>query len=254
MRAAILISDGHIWPHHCHFLAKLRSCTEVVGAMSFPSHRAAKRRRLLKKFALRNPFQIFAVLINRLRWRKVALLREKSFEQDRDELGNLKIVNVDSMEEAAEQADKWNVNFMFQFTAGIISEPLLSAAPYGVLSFHHGIMPLLRGLNSPFWAIYLGRPECLGITLQRLAEKLDAGTILAQTQVTPRKDYAFADIVLQLDKAGAAMIEHTIKQLANRTEWLPHPTGGRIYRSRPKLIHQLLFSHKLNKFRRKFGS
>jgi len=235
-------------------LAKLRGCAEIVGAISFSSFRADKQRRLLKKLVLRDPLQILAIVIGWPQWRKVTLLREKVFEQDRDELENLKIVDVNGMGEAAKQAAKWNVDFMFQFTAGIIREPLLSVAPYGVLSFHHGVMPLLRGLASPFWAIYLGCPECLGITLQRLNEKLDVGTILAQRRVDVRKDDTFADIVLRLDRAGAAMIEPTIKQLPNRKEWLSPPEGKCIYRSRPKLIHQLLFSHRLKEFCRKFGS
>lgn len=253
MRLAILLSGRHLEPHHCHFLAKLRNSTDIIGGISFPK-RAGRRLRLIKKLALREPSQIIALAIGRLQYNKIRKNRLKAFEKDQSELGDLNVVDVRSMEDAAEQAEAWGAEVLFNLSGGFIREPLLSATPYGVLGFHHGIMPLLRGLASAFWAISMDRPECLGITLQRLCKKLDEGTILAQKNVAVKRQDSLADITLRLDKAGSSMIEPTMKQLQTRKKGLEPPPGERIYRSNPKLIHQLLFPWKLRKFCYKHGS
>ncbi|MDA3936603.1 MAG: formyltransferase family protein [Actinomycetota bacterium] len=57
----------------------------------------------------------------------------------------------------------------------IVKEPMLSAAPKGVLSYHHGDMRLYRGMPPALWEMYNGESE-MGMTVQVLAPGLDAGT------------------------------------------------------------------------------
>lgn len=57
---------------------------------------------------------------------------------------------------------------------GIIREPLLSLAPKGILSYHHGDMRYFRGMPPGFWELYHGVRE-MGMTVQRLAPGLDCG-------------------------------------------------------------------------------
>lgn len=57
---------------------------------------------------------------------------------------------------------------------GIIREPLLSIAPHGILSYHHGDMRKYRGQPPAFWELYNGEKE-MGVTVQILTEGLDCG-------------------------------------------------------------------------------
>jgi len=252
VKFAILLGNRSLWPHHYHFLAKLRKCASVVGALSL--ERAKGMTRVLRKYGLWKTLEIPAVVLRGLRYKRLRLAREKAFAEDSRALDGMEIVDVPDMETAAKVALDWNAQALFQFTAGIIRQPLLGATPQGVLSFHHGIMPLLRGLDSPFWAVYLDRPDCLGITLQRLDEKLDAGIILAQRQVSIKKNDSFEDIVVRLDRAGGETIAPMVAQLETRREWVAPPPGQWFYLSSPKLIHELTFRQRLRRFCRKYGA
>ena len=64
----------------------------------------------------------------------------------------------------------------------IIHEPILHAAPKGVLSFHHGDIRRYRGIPFGFWELYYGEAE-MGVTVQVLKEKIDAGRIVREMRV-----------------------------------------------------------------------
>lgn len=71
---------------------------------------------------------------------------------------------------------------------GIIKEPLLSLAPKGILSYHHGDMRKYRGQPVGFWELYHNETE-MGITVQRLSAGIDKGTpIVEKTIHIERKD------------------------------------------------------------------
>jgi folate-dependent phosphoribosylglycinamide formyltransferase PurN len=65
---------------------------------------------------------------------------------------------------------------------GIVREPLLSLAPHGVLSYHHGDMRRYRGQPPALWEIYNGESE-MGVTVQRLNAALDAGEPIVERRI-----------------------------------------------------------------------
>lgn len=69
------------------------------------------------------------------------------------------------------------LDFLMRFGIGIIRGDILHAARYGVWSFHHADEQKYRGGPPCFWEIYNDEPS-IGAILQRLNERLDAGTIL----------------------------------------------------------------------------
>jgi methionyl-tRNA formyltransferase len=71
---------------------------------------------------------------------------------------------------------------IFRTGYGIIREPLLSLPPKGVLSYHHGDIRRYRGMPVAFWELFHGEPE-LGVTVQLLREKLDAGLIVREASI-----------------------------------------------------------------------
>ena len=65
---------------------------------------------------------------------------------------------------------------------GIVKEPLLSAVPGGILSYHHGDMRKYRGQPPGLWELYNGETE-MGVTVQRIAAGLDKGTPIVEITV-----------------------------------------------------------------------
>jgi hypothetical protein len=70
-----------------------------------------------------------------------------------------------------------NLDFLLRFGFNIIRGDVLSAARYGVWSFHHGDEQRYRGAPPCFWEIFHEDPET-GAILQRLTETLDGGIVL----------------------------------------------------------------------------
>ena len=62
---------------------------------------------------------------------------------------------------------------------GIVKEPLLSLAPHGVLSFHHGDMRRYRGMPPAFWELFNEEAE-MGVTVQRLSPGVDDGAPIVE--------------------------------------------------------------------------
>ena len=68
---------------------------------------------------------------------------------------------------------------------GIYRGEILSVAPYGLISIHHGDNRKYRGGPPGFWEIMNDDPVC-GFIVQRLTDVLDHGEILARkTIATP---------------------------------------------------------------------
>jgi hypothetical protein len=68
-------------------------------------------------------------------------------------------------------------DFVLRFSSGILSGEILTCAPFGVWSYHHGDPAKFRGQPPGFWEIAQKSPVA-GAVLQVLNENLDAGHIL----------------------------------------------------------------------------
>lgn len=72
---------------------------------------------------------------------------------------------------------KHDLDFILRFSYGIIRGAILSAARYGVWSYHHDDEERYRGGPPAFWEIHNGDP-ITGALLQRLNDRLDGGVVL----------------------------------------------------------------------------
>ncbi len=72
---------------------------------------------------------------------------------------------------------EYRLDVLLRFGFGIIRGGILSAARYGVWSFHHDDEMRYRGGPAGFWEIYTGDPVS-GAILQRLTPRLDGGIVL----------------------------------------------------------------------------
>jgi len=71
---------------------------------------------------------------------------------------------------------------IFRTGFGIIQEPVLSLAPRGVISYHHGDMRRYRGIPPGFWELHDGE-RAMGVTLQVIDTGLDSGKIVLERSV-----------------------------------------------------------------------
>lgn len=69
---------------------------------------------------------------------------------------------------------------LFRLGFGILKGRILSAAPHGIWSYHHGDNLVNRGGPAGYWEFLQGLPES-GAILQILSEDLDNGTVLSRT-------------------------------------------------------------------------
>lgn len=68
---------------------------------------------------------------------------------------------------------------IFRMRWGIIKEPLLSLAPKGIVSYHHGDIRKYRGIPPCFWPMYNAETE-MKVTVQILSEGVDCGSIVKE--------------------------------------------------------------------------
>lgn len=73
-----------------------------------------------------------------------------------------------------------NLDVLLRFGFNILHGDILSAARYGVWSFHHGDNDRYRGGPPHFWELVEEHPLS-GVMLQVLTEKLDAGRVLCKS-------------------------------------------------------------------------
>src|SRR5437763_1884104 len=112
-----------------------------------------------------------------------------------------------------------DLDFILRFAFNIIRGDILSAARYGVWSFHHGDLDRYRGMPCAFWEIAKGDPVT-GITLQRLTDALDSGIVLKQCHIQtvpksyPRSREAVRVVAIECPEVGAPRIRRGILELA----------------------------------------
>ena len=76
---------------------------------------------------------------------------------------------------------KYNVNFGIIAGARILIDKVINLLIYGVLNFHPGLLPKIRGLDSILWSIHKDVP--LGVTAHLINEKIDAGFLVCQKKI-----------------------------------------------------------------------
>ena len=91
----------------------------------------------------------------------------------------------------------------------VFKAPLLATPRMGAINIHSGRLPQYRGMMPTFWQMRAGE-RCATVTIHDMAEKLDAGGIIA-TLDFPLKDRDSLDRVITGTKeAGARLMIETL--------------------------------------------
>jgi methionyl-tRNA formyltransferase len=96
----------------------------------------------------------------------------------------------------------------------ILRAPFLKLFPLGAVNVHASLLPKYRGAAPIAWSV-LNREPITGVTLQKIAQKLDSGEILAQTQVVLDDDSDAPSLYAELSKRGADLVRRHLLEYAN---------------------------------------
>ena len=87
-----------------------------------------------------------------------------------------------------------------------IFHPAVLAAPsIGAFNLHPGPLPWYAGLNCPSWAI-LREERSYGVTVHRMVERIDAGTIAYQTRFDISDDETALSLSMKCIRAGVPLL------------------------------------------------
>ncbi len=130
----------------------------------------------------------------------------------------------------------YNLLFILKFGMGIIRGGINNSAEFGVWSFHHGDPNYFKGGPPIFWEKYF-RDNSIGVFLQRINDKLDAGNTLSLRTYSISKKSFTECYDLIYDKSIQQLIEvlksNKIKPISNKYD-------GKIY-SFPKTVQLFYF-------------
>lgn len=97
-----------------------------------------------------------------------------------------------------------------------IGNELINLPPKGAINVHASLLPKYRGAAPINWVIIKGETKT-GISIITLAEKMDAGQILAQSQTDIEPNETAGQLHDRLAQIAASLLLSTIGQIANNT-------------------------------------
>ncbi len=108
------------------------------------------------------------------------------------------------------------IAFGQKLAEGIVNDPRL-----GSVNLHASILPKYRGAAPINWAIVRGETET-GNSIIRMAQKMDAGMILAQSRISIGETETAGELHDRLAKDGAGLMVKTLGELeAEKIKELP---------------------------------
>jgi methionyl-tRNA formyltransferase len=116
-----------------------------------------------------------------------------------------------------------------------IFEPELLGIPrVGCINIHSGRLPMYRGMMPTFWQMLRGEPA-VTITVHRMAEKLDAGDVLATRLFAIKRSDSLDRIIKGTKCEGARLLIAVLRDLrADRAQSMPLDMKQASYFSFPK--------------------
>lgn len=96
----------------------------------------------------------------------------------------------------------------------ILSAETIALARLGGINVHPSLLPRHRGPMPAFWALAEGERTGMGVTVHRLAPRIDAGAILAQRALAPPPGASVSTAARLLHAAGAALAAEVVEVIA----------------------------------------
>jgi methionyl-tRNA formyltransferase len=115
----------------------------------------------------------------------------------------------------AEELRRLEPDFIVVVAYGQLLPPaILAIPPRGCFNVHASLLPKYRGAAPIQWAILDGQAET-GVTIMKMAEKLDTGDILAQRAAAIAPEDTSATLRERLARLGAELLAETLAKAVN---------------------------------------
>jgi hypothetical protein len=143
------------------------------------------------------------------------------FKSDWD--GQWQRINIDTLNKMSD----CKFNFAIKFGMYLLRDPDSIPASHGVFSYHHGDPSMFRGRPAGFYELLYGSNH-IGVMVQRLSNKLDAGAVMAFCTCKIFL-HSYQQTLENAYRNGTFLLTKALKNALNG-ESLPHPTNGPNYR------------------------
>lgn len=117
----------------------------------------------------------------------------------------------------------------------ILPPDVLTIPPRGCINVHGSLLPQYRGAAPIQWAVLNG-DKISGVTIQRMAEGVDTGDILAKAQTEIDEDETSGELFDRLMMLGAELLIDTIDKLDTLT---PEPQDEALATHAPMLQKEM---------------
>ena len=117
----------------------------------------------------------------------------------------------------------------------ILPPDVLTIPPRGCINVHGSLLPQYRGAAPIQWAVLNG-DKISGVTIQRMAEGVDTGDILAKAQTKIGEDETSGELFDRLMMLGAELLIDTIDKLDTLT---PEPQDEALATHAPMLQKEM---------------
>lgn len=117
----------------------------------------------------------------------------------------------------------------------ILPPDVLAIPPHGCINVHGSLLPQYRGAAPIQWAVLNG-DKISGVTIQRMAEGVDTGDILAKAQTEIGEDETSGELFDRLMMLGAELLVDTIDKLDTLT---PEPQDEALATHAPMLQKEM---------------
>ncbi len=94
----------------------------------------------------------------------------------------------------------------------ILKERLIRETALGAYNIHPSLLPAYRGVSPTFWALARGEART-GITLHKIAAKIDGGAMVAQREMDILRGDSEHSLYVRCTEAGFDLIADLIEQL-----------------------------------------
>jgi methionyl-tRNA formyltransferase len=127
---------------------------------------------------------------------------------------------------------------------GVLKPEVFTLAPQGTINIHTGITPEYRSADPIFWALYMGEPDKVGVTVHYIDRGIDTGPIIHQEAVPVYADDTLATIYVRCIRKGAQLYKRALADIQNgsvRTIDRSGVTGRSFFSIDMGLVQYLLF-------------
>jgi hypothetical protein len=178
-------------------------------------------------------YPLQAYFAGRDRTRVNTLLRQLPRPAVKPDLDSVKIVSTVNGPDAVATIESMRPDVIIQAGAGILRPQIFNLARIACLNMHHGIAPLIRGMNSIYWGLWENQPQWIGSTIHKIDAGIDTGDVLAYAPVRPRHPgEGFAPLFVRATEQGIDRMLEALARLQAGERWkVEPPPGASEYRS-----------------------